>query len=98
LKITLNAFWAKHATIEGKIFPRLKSNHHVIFNFQLNATLLAAKTAMRFDQPIRLDTSLQPNTASSRQMRAEAGLNLFCIHRNVSHCPVSSSPQPHSLS
>ena len=50
LHVTLHALGAKLAAIEGKIFPRLKTNNSVVLYAKLNAALLPAKAAMGFDE------------------------------------------------
>src|SRR5262245_17863788 len=52
LHVPLHSFRAKHAAIEGKLFPRLETDHLVPTHFQLNAALLATKTAMRLNQTL----------------------------------------------
>ena len=38
--------------VEGELFPRLKANHLITANLELYPALLAAKTTMRFHQPL----------------------------------------------
>src|SRR6516225_7029018 len=52
LHVPLHSFRAKHPAIEGEFFPRFKANHPISAHFQLNAALLAAKTAMRLYQAL----------------------------------------------
>src|SRR5215467_5497543 len=52
LHVALYTFGAQHPVIEGKFLPRLETDDLVLANFKLNATLLAAKAAMRFDKTV----------------------------------------------
>ena len=47
LKITFHSFRAKHATVEGKLFPGLKTDDAILPNLQLDSALLPAETAVR---------------------------------------------------
>src|SRR5436190_22453222 len=69
LQVTLDALRAQHAAIEGEFFPRLEANDFVVVHFQLNAALLAAETAVRFYQALRLDARRQPIGGHHGKMR-----------------------------
>ena len=45
--------------IEGKVVPRLEPDNLVVFDFQLNAALLAAEAAMGLDQLVGFDSRLE---------------------------------------
>src|SRR5262245_57618463 len=46
LHVAFHALWTEHAPVEGKFLPWLESNDFVVPDFQLNAALLAAETAV----------------------------------------------------
>ena len=50
LQIPLHSFGAEHPVIERKFLPRLESDDLIVANLELDAALLAAETAMRFDK------------------------------------------------
>ena len=52
LQVPLDAFRAQHPAIEGKVLPRLEPDDLVVADFELNAALLPAEAAMRFDEPV----------------------------------------------
>ena len=54
LEITLDPFGTQLALIDRKVFPGFKADHFFVMDFELNATLDAAETAVRFDEPVRL--------------------------------------------
>src|SRR5205823_1759897 len=51
----LDAFGAELALIDRKFFPRLEANDAIIFNFELNAALHTAETAVRFYELVGFD-------------------------------------------
>ena len=71
LQIPFDPFRTEHPAIERELFPRLKPNDFVVFDFQLNAALLSAEAAMRAHLTIRLDAPIQPRAAGKGQMRTE---------------------------
>ena len=71
LQIPLDAFRTQHSFVERKVFPRFKPDDRVVFHLELNATLLAAKAAMRLDDLVRLNAGFQPHASAKRQMWAE---------------------------
>src|SRR5262245_27647405 len=46
LHVALHTLRAKHAPVEGKIFPRLETDDLILSNFELDATLLSAEATM----------------------------------------------------
>src|SRR5215471_21393664 len=87
LHVPLHPFGAKHTAIEGKFFPGLEANHLVPTHFQLNATLLATKAAMRFNQTLRRITRFVLPTAGRRVgwVGAEAVKQNIGRDRRLSH-------------
>src|SRR5690606_21360404 len=71
LQIAFDPLGAKHSTVERKLLPGLKTDDFIVFYFQLNAALLSAETAMRLNQSIWLDTTVQPRACGVSQMRTE---------------------------
>jgi hypothetical protein len=71
LEIPLHAFRTKHAAIERKILPRLEADHLVVPDFELDSTLLAAKAAMGFHQPLGVLRSVQARATRVIAVRAK---------------------------
>ena len=51
LQITLDALGQSMPRLNGKFLPRLKADHLVLANLELNAALLAAEAAVGLHQP-----------------------------------------------
>ena len=75
LQISLHALGTEHAAVERKLLPRLKADHLVVLHLELDAALLAAEAAVRFDEPVRLDRRGQ----ALADMRARCGPNCSMI-------------------
>jgi hypothetical protein len=54
LEVALYALRTKFTHVERKILPWFESYYSIIFYLELNPALLAAETAMGFDEPIGL--------------------------------------------
>jgi len=50
LQVTLDALGAEHAAIKRKVLPGFESNQAIVADFELNAALLSAETAVRLHQ------------------------------------------------
>jgi hypothetical protein len=82
LQVAPHTLGAQHATVEGKLFPGLKTNNLVAANLQLNAALLAAETAMSLHEPV--DRLTRHITPPSRRSVVEMGPELtFKLFRRL---------------
>src|SRR4051812_9970426 len=50
LHVPLDTLGTEHASLEGKLFPRFKTDDLIFPDLQLNAALLPAEATMRFYQ------------------------------------------------
>src|SRR5688572_32802936 len=85
LQVAFHSLGTKHALIEGKLLPRLEADHLVVLDFELNAALLAAKTAMRLDKAIGHGTAIEPLPRREREMRSEGIDRLRRRYRLLGH-------------
>ena len=53
LQVALDPFGTEHAAVHRKLLPGLKTDHPIVFDFELDATLHAAEAAMGLDQTVR---------------------------------------------
>ena len=72
LQVPLDALWTEHAPVEGKVLPGLEADDYVVFDFQLNAALLATETAVGLHQLIGLYVCCQPDAFAENGMRTES--------------------------
>ncbi len=63
LQIALDSLGTELSLIERKIHPRLETDDLVVLDQELDAALLAAKTAMRFHDLVGLRATVQPEPA-----------------------------------
>ncbi len=85
LHVTLHALGAKLAAIEGKIFPRLKTNNSVVLYAKLNAALLPAKAAMGFDELLIFRCTSPPARRHTMQRGTEYTYQFWCFNRKSGH-------------
>jgi hypothetical protein len=52
LHVALDALRTEHSMVKRKLFPGPKANYLIAADLELYPALLAAKTAMRFHQPL----------------------------------------------
>jgi hypothetical protein len=71
LHVPLDPLRTKLASVEGKILPRFKSDYLIVSDFELDPTLLSAKTAVRLDQLFRLSPTLPSPGGRIVQMWSE---------------------------
>src|SRR4029079_7571072 len=92
LQVSLHTFRTKHAAIERELLPWLEANHFVVANLELNPALLPAEAAVRFDQPIGLDTGRESGAGHRGEMRAKRLDDAKRIDRNFSHAGYPPLP------
>src|SRR6185437_1111996 len=85
LKISLHAFGAEHSAVKWKFLPWLKADHFVALDLQLDAALLSAKTAVRFNKFVGFDAGIQPDAGTECRMRTEAVVDLHFIRGSNRH-------------
>src|SRR5215831_7883784 len=71
LQISLDAFGAEPSLVEGKIFPGFKADYLVVFDLELDAALLPAKTAVRLHDAVRFAFRIPAQSRSAIQCRTE---------------------------
>jgi hypothetical protein len=71
LHVTLYTFRAKASLVERKVFPWLKADHAVVFDFELNAALLSAEAAMSLYDSVRLNIGVPAHCGNTVQSGAE---------------------------
>ncbi len=72
LKVAFDTLRTKHASVEGKVVPRLEARDDVVLDLELNAALLTAEAAVRLDKPVWLGVGGQSHGAGTVQVRPEA--------------------------
>src|SRR5215470_10920534 len=72
LHVSLDAFRAQLAPIEREVLAGLESNHLIVFDLQLNSTLLAAEAAMRLHHAVRFTRCRPTPRRHLMQVRAIA--------------------------
>lgn len=87
LQVASNPFRAKHPAVEGKFFPRLEPDDFIFAHLELNAALLSAKAAVRFDEALRRMTRFVTPTPGRNgiQVRPELFGENFWSERRFSH-------------
>ena len=81
LHVALDSLGAEAALIEREVLPRFKSDYAIVFDFELNAALLAAEAAVSFDHAIRLDVGAPPGRGHSVQRRSELTNEICDLYR-----------------
>src|SRR5215467_10936678 len=71
LQIALHTLGTEPPLIEGKVLPRLEPDDFVVFHFELDSALLAAKAAVGLHHPVGLDLSVPAQRGSTVQRGAE---------------------------
>ena len=94
LQVAFYAFGTQHAPVERKLLPGLESDHAILANLQLNAALLAAETAVRLHQAVRVRPRLRaPATFwNVVEVRSVLLADLVQGTRSFSHEFASSVP------
>ncbi len=85
LQVALYTLGTEHAPIEGEVLPRLKANHLVLADLELNPALLPAEAAMGLHESIGLDAGRQAHTGHRGEVRAKLVDDAKGIGRNFSH-------------
>src|SRR4249919_465231 len=85
LQVSLHSLWTEHAAIKGKLLPGFEADHLIIFHFQLQATLLSAKAAVRFHKAVRRNALIEPLPAGICQVWAKGFDKCKRISRFLSH-------------
>ena len=75
LHVTLHAFRAELALVDGEFFPRLEPDDLVVFDLELDAALHAAKAAVRLHELVRL--AVVPATRGRVRQRGAVHLDVF---------------------
>ena len=77
LQVAFHAFGTELASVEGELVPGFKADDFVVFDFELDAALLAAKTAVGLNEFVRLDAGIEPRADGNGQMRAVVLIDVF---------------------
>ena len=70
LEVALDPFGTEHATVHRELLPGLEADNCIVLDLELDATLHAAKAAMRFDETVRFPTPLPSPGRGVVEMRA----------------------------
>src|SRR5690606_17969457 len=83
LQVTLHAFGAEHAAVEGELVPRLDPHHGVRLGLELEPALLPAEATMGLDVAVRLDPGVEGEIVRIGPVRPERA-NRFELERGFS--------------
>src|SRR5215472_2959006 len=85
LQVPFDAFRAELTQVEGEVFPGLESDYFVVFDFELDSALLTAKTAMCFDDAVRVANWSPTQGRGGAHMRTEPVNELRDWGRDLRH-------------
>jgi hypothetical protein len=85
LQVAFDSFGTELALVKGEVVPGFKANDLVVFDFKLEAALLAAKAAVGLDEFVWLSPGVQPQAAAVGQRGAEGVFNWNGLGGNGGH-------------
>ena len=93
LEVALDPFGTEHAAVHRELLPGLETDDRIVLDLELDATLHAAKAAMRLDETVRLPTPLP----STRRGVVEMGTILLRELRERLRRRRHKAPHPNPL-
>src|SRR5512141_455796 len=90
LHVTLDTLGAEFSLVEWKIFPRLKADHLVVSNAELDAALLSAEATVGLHQFLVLTGMFPTSRRYTIQGWAELADDRWNVYRELRHLQISS--------
>ena len=81
LEISLHPLRAKHPFVERKVVARLEADHQVVFDFEIDAALLAAEAAMRRNDLVGLGAGVDAQSLHAIEVRTPRIHENFLLFR-----------------